>query len=130
VLKWLSESGATRASEKPEGSGRIRERIGWLAAGLLAVALLTVVIPWRGSKPQEQAMYFPAPLSSSARDIAVAPNGHTVAVVAYLESARKNALWIYELGAPTARSLPGTAGATYPFWSADGQSLGFFADAN
>jgi serine/threonine protein kinase len=129
-LKWVSESRTKAwADEKLPGSVKIRERIAWLTAGVLAVALLATVIPWRDSKPQEQTMYFPAPLSSSVRDIAVAPNGHTVAAVAYLESARKNALWIYELGAPSARSLPGTAGATYPFWSADGQSLGFFVDS-
>src|SRR5215813_309996 len=73
-------------------------------------------------------MYFTAPMSFSARDIAMAPDGRSIAVVAYLESARKNALWIYEPGAPGARSLPDTGGATYPFWSADGQSLAFFAD--
>ena len=129
-LKWTSESVLQGAGTALRGSaGKTRERMAWLIAGALAVALIAFVI-WRGnSKPQEQTMYFPAPLSSSARDIAVAPNGHTVAVVAYLESARKNLVWIYELGAQSARSLRGTEGATYPFWSADGRSLGFFADA-
>jgi eukaryotic-like serine/threonine-protein kinase len=37
-------------------------------------------------------------------------------------------IWIYELGSPSARSLAETEGATYPFWSADGRSLAFFAD--
>jgi len=103
--------------------------LAWAVCSVLAVALIAGAIWWRNSEPQEQTMYFPAPLSSPARDVAVAPNGHSVAVVGYLESARKNALWIYELGSPGARSLPGTEGADYPFWSADGRSLGFFADA-
>jgi Tol biopolymer transport system component len=38
-------------------------------------------------------------------------------------------LWIYELGSHGAKSLADTEGATYPFWSADGRSLAFFADA-
>ena len=67
-------------------------------------------------------------MSVPAHDIAVAPDGHTIAVGAYLESARKNALWIYELGTPGARVLADTEGARYPFWSADGRYLGFFAD--
>ena len=58
----------------------------------------------------------------------MAPNGHTVAVVAYLESVRKNAIEIYELGSAGAKSLAGTEGANYPFWSPDGRSLAFFAD--
>jgi Tol biopolymer transport system component len=74
-------------------------------------------------------MYFPAPLPFPAADIAIAPNGHTIALVGYQESARKTMLWIYELGSHGARSLPGTEGASYPFWSADGRSLAFFADA-
>src|SRR5258708_1069588 len=61
-------------------------------------------------------------------DIAKAADGHTVAGVAYQGSARKNALWIYELGSTAARMLAETEGGSYPFWSPDGRSLGFFAD--
>ena len=64
-----------------------------------------------------------------AQDVTVAPNGHTIAVVAYLESARKNVIWIYELGSSNAKSLAGTEGAAYPFWSPGSESLAFFTDA-
>jgi Tol biopolymer transport system component len=37
-------------------------------------------------------------------------------------------LWLRTLSSTTARPLPGTEGATYPFWSPDGRSVGFFAD--
>ena len=37
-------------------------------------------------------------------------------------------IWIYEPGAQDATILPNTEGASFPFWSPDGQSLGFFAD--
>ena len=73
-------------------------------------------------------MYFSAPFPYPARDIALAPNGHTVALLEHWEPAHRDVLWIYELGSPDARSLPGTEGATYPFWSADERSLAFFAD--
>jgi hypothetical protein len=73
-------------------------------------------------------MYFSAPLPFPAQDMAMAPNGHTLAVVAYRESARKNVLWIYELGSQSARNLADTEGATFPFWSPDGRYLAFFAD--
>ena len=36
-------------------------------------------------------------------------------------------LWVRPLNDLHARSLVGTDGATFPFWSADGRSLGFFA---
>ncbi|MCA1581747.1 MAG: hypothetical protein LC796_10240 [Acidobacteria bacterium] len=37
-------------------------------------------------------------------------------------------LWVRSLDGNESRALNGTAGATYPFWSADGQSVGFFSD--
>ena len=37
-------------------------------------------------------------------------------------------LWLKPLGSTAGRFLPGTDGATFPFWSPDGKSIGFFAD--
>jgi DNA-binding winged helix-turn-helix (wHTH) protein/Tol biopolymer transport system component len=105
-----------------------RERIAWAVAAGSVIALILLLVWSRNSKPPREARYFSAPLSFPAKDIAVAPNGHTVAVVGYLESARKNALWVYEVGSEKARSLAETEGASYPFWSADGRTVAFFAD--
>jgi Tol biopolymer transport system component len=128
-LKWASETGVHTGAAMPLGAAaKTREKLAWTTSCVLAVALIVAVIWWRSSKPPEQTMFFPAPLSFPAGDIAIAPNGHTVAVAAYRESARKNVIWIYELGSPDARSLADTEGATYPFWSADGPFLAFFAD--
>jgi serine/threonine protein kinase len=128
-LKWIAERGGDTAGTAPSASsGKTRERLAWIPACALAVTLIVTVIWWRNSKPPEQAMYFYALLPFPARDVALASNGHTLAVVAYRESERRNVLWVYELGSPGARSLPDTEGASYPFWSADGRSLAFFAD--
>ncbi len=128
-LKWITESGAqTVGTLLPGATRKPRERFAWLIASGLAVTLMVTLIWWRNSKPTEQTMHFHAPFPFSARDIAMAPNGHTLAVVAYSEPARKNVIWIYELGSPNANSLADTEGATYPFWSADGRSLAFFAE--
>jgi eukaryotic-like serine/threonine-protein kinase len=128
-LKWITESGSQAGpSVRAAAPGKIQRALPWLVSFVLLLALIVVTIWLRNSKPIEQTMYFPAPMSFPVRDMAIAPNGHTVAVVAYLEPARKNALWTYELGSPEAKSLAGTEGASYPFWSADGRSLAFFAD--
>lgn len=129
-LKWSAESAAFPSGAVPTAAGGgKRETLAWLISGALVVVLIAGSILWRNSKPPIEAMYFPAPLPFPAKDIAIAPNGHTIAVVGYEESARKNVLWIYELGSRGAKSLAGTEGASYPFWSPDGRSLGFFADA-
>jgi Tol biopolymer transport system component len=127
-LSWIAESGGHTGGTTPLADARkTRETLAWLISCALLVAL-TIVATWWRNKPPEQTMYFTAPMSFPARDIAVAPNGHSIAIVAYLESARKNALWIYELGSPGASSIADTEGATYPFWSPDGLALAFFAD--
>jgi Tol biopolymer transport system component len=130
-LKWSAESAQLTSAAAPAAATarRGREAFSWLLASTLLVILIAGAIWWWHSKPSVETMYFPAPLPFPAADIAIAPNGHTIAVVGYQESARKNMLWIYELGSHGARSLPGTEGASYPFWSADGRSLAFFADA-
>lgn len=120
-----TDSAQTHATRPTKAS---RERIAWFIAAASVVALMLVLIWWRNSKPPREVRYFSAPLSFPAKDIAVAPNGHTIAIVGYLESARKNALWIYEVGSQEARSLAATEDASYPFWSPDGRTVAFFAD--
>jgi serine/threonine protein kinase len=128
-LRWIMESGPQLpGSGASAAKTRSRERSAWLVAGGLSIALIATLVWWRNSKPAQQSMYFQAPVPFSAHDIAIAPNGHTLAVVAYSESARKNEIWIYELGSGNANSVADTEGASYPFWSADGRNIAFFAD--
>jgi eukaryotic-like serine/threonine-protein kinase len=128
-LKWIGETGGqTTGAALSREKTASRERAAWIIAGVSVLALIAVGVLWRNSKPSERTMYFTAPMSFPASDVAVAPDGRTIAVVAYVESARKNALWIYELGLPNARILADTEGASYPFWSPDSRSLAFFAD--
>ena len=126
-LKWISQSG-TPALSSTEKRGNHRELLAWLIAGGLALMLIAFVLWWRGSKAAEQTTYFSAPLPFAARAVAVSPNGHTIAMVGHRESERNNVLWIYEPGSQEATSLANTEGASFPFWSPDGRSLGFFAD--
>jgi Tol biopolymer transport system component len=124
-LKWIGESGSQGASLA------MRSAVPWLPwvlCGVLVTGLAAGAVWWRGSRPAEQTMYFPAPFSFPVRDMAIAPNGHTVAVVGDRESGGKSTLWLYEVGSRDARSLANTDGASFPFWSPDGQSLGFFAE--
>src|SRR5580700_6887577 len=126
-LKWAGESAAPVLN--PAGKkGDNRELLAWLIAGGLALMLVAVAVWWHGWRGVERTTYFSAPFPFAARSAAVSPNGHTVAIVGHRESERNNMLWIYEPGSPDATSLADTGGATFPFWSPDGRSLGFFAD--
>jgi eukaryotic-like serine/threonine-protein kinase len=128
-LKWAGENTSHPSDVTTLAVARkTREKLAWLVVSALVVALIVKAIWWPNAKPPEQTLYFSASFPLPAHDIAIAPNGHTLAVVSYHESARKNVVWIYELGSQSARYLADTEGATYSFWSPDSRSIGFFAD--
>ena len=53
-------------------------------------------------------------------------DGQQIAFVA--TDAGRPRLWIRSLSSTSARPLPGTDGAAFPFWAPNGRSIGFFAD--
>jgi eukaryotic-like serine/threonine-protein kinase len=132
-LKWIGEnnrapSSATGTRIEPVKVSLWWRSLPWFLCGLLAAALLALIFLWSAGKDNSQPSYFYAQLPFAAQSMAVAPDGHTLAVVGKLEPERAKMLWLYEVGARRARSLPGTESAVFPFWSPDGKSLGFFAD--
>ncbi len=126
-LKWIGQSGVPLPQSTEKEDNR-RELRAWLIAGGLALLLIAFVLWWRASRVPQETSFFSAPLPFAARDVAVSPNGHTVAIVGHRDSDRNSVIWIYEPGTQDATSLPNTEAASFPFWSADGQWLGFFAD--
>lgn len=133
-LKWIADSGSnpsasiTPVHTQSLAAQDLKRMWGWIAAGLLAALLIAGAVLWHTKKQEERTQYFSAPLPFSVRGMAIAPNGHTVAVVGYKAEERKNLVWLYEVGGREAKSVAGTEDANFPFWSPDGKSLGFFAD--
>ena len=60
------------------------------------------------------------------RAVAISPDGRQIALVA--SDGRSKRLFVRELAGLHARPLPGTEGAVGPFFSPDGDWIGFFAD--
>jgi Tol biopolymer transport system component len=58
--------------------------------------------------------------------LALSPDGLRLAFAA-VDPSGKQQLWLRTLDSLTAQPLSGTEGATYPFWSPDSRSIGFFA---
>ena len=65
-----------------------------------------------------------APTGDSS--VAVSPDGRHVAFVADRDG--DPMLWVRPLAETEGRILPGTTGATQPFWSPDGRTVAFFAE--
>jgi eukaryotic-like serine/threonine-protein kinase len=122
-LKWLSTAQPGTVPEGPTVAG-------WVVyIALAAIAILAAILLWvHFTQPAPPAMQFTAALPFSARSMAVAPNGHTVALAAYRQEIHKVGLFLYDIGASDAKPLAGTDGASFPFWSPDGRAIGFFAD--
>jgi serine/threonine protein kinase len=67
----------------------------------------------------------PTPGTAPAEMLSLSPDGSYLAFVA--NAGGPNQIWLRPLDALAARPLAGTDGATYPFWSPDSTTVGFFA---
>jgi eukaryotic-like serine/threonine-protein kinase len=111
-------------------TARAAERLAFAA---VVMVLLAGAAWWRTGEalpaavPAEMRLEITTPPSADQISLAIAPDGGRIVFVA--ESNRRPALWLRPLDADTARPLRGTEGASYPFWSPDSRSIGFFADA-
>jgi Tol biopolymer transport system component len=95
-------------------------------AGLAAVAMLVPTLRHlRETPPPETRLEISTPATDQPQMFALSPDGRQIVFVASGDG--ESRLWLRSLGATTAQPLPGTDGATHPFWSPDSRSIGFFA---
>jgi eukaryotic-like serine/threonine-protein kinase len=136
-LKWISESGSQAGAAVPNANARFRgNRLAWgvAAAALVAALVIAVVHLGEGSKPVRvvrsliavEEGTFPIFTGDFAGPPALSQNGKLVVFVAARGQGAPS-LWVRPLNDLHARALSGTEGASFPFWSADDRSLGFFA---
>jgi serine/threonine protein kinase/Tol biopolymer transport system component len=101
------------------------------ALAVAAVVIIAMAVPtvrhFRETPPVQQSVRFqiPAPGNTPAEMFRLSPDGRYLAFVA--PDSGGNRLWVRSLDSLDAKALPGTEGATYPFWSPDNEHVGFFA---
>jgi Tol biopolymer transport system component len=66
------------------------------------------------------------PPTSDPVSIAISPDGEKIAFVS--SSRGRPMLWVRSIVTGEVRPLPGTDGASFPFWSPDSRSVGFYAN--
>jgi Tol biopolymer transport system component len=118
----------TTAAATPAAS---RGRLVWMAALVVAaLGMVAMAVPalrhLRETPPPETRLEISTPATDQAAQFALSPDGRQIVFVAAGDGASR--LWLRSLGATTAQPLAGTDGPTWPFWSPDGRSVGFFAD--
>ena len=134
-LRWISTSQSAPIATSPAHSvPRLRERSLWA----LLVAALLIALGWLtlGTRPHPRvvrASLTPPPgetfdfMGDFSGPPVLSPDGTRVAFTARGPK-EVDSIWVRKLDAVSSEKLAGTEGAYTPFWSADGKSLGFFAD--
>ncbi|HVI84582.1 MAG TPA: protein kinase, partial [bacterium] len=131
------------ALEEPEAKGDIeaaRKPGGlphWAAIGALAILLAGLAfVHFRETQTEALAPptgRFPLPLpegaslsrSPAAPQVVPSPDGRFLAEAALLSN-KSTGMWVRPLGSTAPRLLEGTEDANFPFWSPDGQYIGYF----
>jgi len=131
-LRWLTTR-AAQPSVGPAAASTPRGRRREAAAWALVVALVATSIIGFASRPRGQAVPHTARFLVAPPDrhvtvgtMAFSPDGRRLAFAAR-EGTGRQSLWIRALDSVGPQRVEGTDGANTPFWSADGQWVGFFA---
>jgi len=92
----------------------------WVMTAALAVALMGAVgVPWRTSPREREVRLDLAVPDGGSDQFALAPDGERLVYVA------AGRMWLRSFDSANARPIPGTEGASRPFWSPDGLYVGF-----
>jgi Tol biopolymer transport system component len=123
---------ATVEKMRPAG---LRRLIAWLAACLILIVIATNLVTWnlKRSAPfsQPASRFIIHPETDIAPDawfhhiLALSPDGRRLAYVEEGSNARRK-IYLRELDEFKAKPLPGTEGAVSPFFSPDGQWVGYW----
>jgi len=136
-LRWIASGGSGVGAAPPVIAAR-----GWRrnAAWAAVVALLLAVFVWsnlREHEPPRTLRSFLPPPGQMSFDFTgdfsgppvISVDGTMLAFCARTQKDR-DSVWVQSLNELAPRKLEGTEGASFPFWSADGKFLGFFADGH
>jgi serine/threonine protein kinase/Tol biopolymer transport system component len=137
-LQWIAtDRPAPAAATATPASAKKNERIGWVAAVVVAIvvgaaAAILFYHPAQSARSIRAVIDPPEKTSlsltgDSAGPPVLSPDGASIAFAATAADG-KTALWVRPTNTLEARMLPGTTGAMFPFWSPDSHSVGFFAE--
>jgi eukaryotic-like serine/threonine-protein kinase len=129
-LRWIAESGSQSEAERPLARRRRISR--WLpwAVALLAVSGALAMVVMR-PRPSSQVMRFSAPNTITTRPgdsygiIAISPDGSQI--IYSTSDGTSRMLYRRSIDQYEAKPIPGTEDGVQPFFSPNGEWLGFFA---
>jgi eukaryotic-like serine/threonine-protein kinase len=129
ALSGTETSGMARATAATAAPRRLPVLL-WLsiAIALLAVAGLTWMLARRPAPTKRMQFALAVPDEMSISHMALSRDGSMLVFVSPEESSALPMLYVQRVGSSSVTLLPGTQGASYPFWSPDGAYVAFFAN--
>jgi len=102
----------------------------WLCAALalVAVSAVTWYVARRPAPTTRMQFALAVPDEMSISHMALSRDGSMLVFVSPEENSALPMLYVQRIGSSSVALLPGTQGASYPFWSPDGAYVGFFAN--
>lgn len=140
-LEWMRESSgisqsaqtaqpSQSASRAPATETSSRKTAGLILATALCTLLAAAALAYF-LKPQPapaERLEFSIPLQNEMSHLALSADGRMLAFVSPDPVSGANMVSVQRIGSEGVSVLPGTAGASYPFWSPDDAYVAFFAD--
>ncbi|HSE40181.1 MAG TPA: protein kinase, partial [Acidobacteriota bacterium] len=128
-LKWIAKSTSEKSNESQSVIRKLPyERWAWIGIVLALASILVMLSMKRPTVPHPISMaVLPPENSMFDGSIELSPDGQKLAFVA-TGATGTNLIYIRSLDSLAARPVLGTEGAEFPFWSPDGNSLGFFTE--
>jgi eukaryotic-like serine/threonine-protein kinase len=125
-LEWAARSDSAAVPAGPRNRALRIAALAGAAAFLLLVAWSLASLRPGTSEPVPLRLTVDAPAGADfGFGLAISPDARVIAFIAH--TAGPPSLWLRPLNSLTAREIPGTDDAAYPFWSPDSRSVGFFA---
>ncbi len=125
ALGALSDSGISAPTHAPAPPRRRWATAAIIAAGLAA---LVTLVYWtqRAGAPRERAQ-FAITVPGEVSHVSISADGKWLAFVSPGKTGAVPMVYVERIGATESRPIPGSEGASYPFWSPDDAYVAFFA---
>jgi serine/threonine protein kinase len=132
-FEWIRESSGISQLAQPaveRSSSSWPTTLSIILASVVCTALVVGALGFlfRPQPAPAERLEFSIPLQEEMSHLALSADGHMLAFVSPDPVSGANKVSVQRIGSPTVTVLPGTDGASYPFWSPDDVYVGFFAD--
>jgi eukaryotic-like serine/threonine-protein kinase len=131
-LEWIAGAGSRAGIPAPlVARRRTSQKLGWAVAIVATAAALALGVGFALRAPVpahalRASLLAPEQHSFDPLSLALSPDGSKLAFVA-TSAGSASQLWVRPLDSTAAQPLAGTEEATFPFWSPDSRTVGFFA---